>query len=149
MSAYYWHIVLRGYVNRFADWLRTAFLVLRTFSCAVAQLRFTVMQCVTGCWMLDAVIIMVIADLPGRGRVFLPANDTLSDPGSLIACLLLLTPNKLTFISVFARLKSFFIPRWMLCTASVGDHHHHHHQRISSRRKSYKNFRAAVCHVFH
>ena len=28
-------------------------------------------------------------------------------------------------------------------------HHHHHHQRISSRRKSYKNFRAAMCHVFH
>ena len=23
-------------------------------------------------------------------------------------------------------------------------HHHHHHQRISSRRKSYKNFRAAI-----
>jgi len=28
-------------------------------------------------------------------------------------------------------------------------HHHHHHQRISSRRKSCKNFRAAMCHVFH
>ena len=27
--------------------------------------------------------------------------------------------------------------------------HHHHQQRISSRRKSYKNFRAAMCHVFH
>ena len=32
--------------------------------------------------------------------------------------------------------------------AIVHHHHHHHHQRISSRRKSYKNFRAAMCHVF-
>jgi len=34
-------------------------------------------------------------------------------------------------------------------TKISGYHHHHHHQRISSRRKSYKNFRAAMCHVFH
>ena len=35
-----------------------------------------------------------------------------------------------------------------LCGNCATDHHHHH-QRISSRRKSYKNFRAAMCHVFH
>ena len=57
--------------------------------------------------MLDDVIIMVIADLPQSGRVFSLANDTLSASGTLIACLLLLTPN-MTFISVCARLKSFF-----------------------------------------
>jgi len=27
---------------------------------------------------------------------------------------------------------------------TLSDHHHHHHQRISSRRKSYKNFRAVM-----
>jgi len=33
----------------------------------------------------------------------------------------------------------------VICFRAIAyHHHHHHHQRISSRRKSYKNFRAAI-----
>jgi len=39
--------------------------------------------------------------------------------------------------------RTAYSSKWV-CSVRWSNHHHHHHQRISSRRKSYKNFRAAM-----
>jgi len=66
----------------------------------------------------------------------------------LVVSLLLLQDSGTRFLWTVELLHLLTHLRSGLRHFSLFHHHHHHHQRISSRRKSYKNFRAAMCHVF-